>query len=159
MTPLKNRINTFAQVLAADPGLTAWALSAYGRKPKVFINIDTEKPPGEEHCPYVLLYPESARFGNAQNEKLSTLTMVCALYDAGFRTYADGDIVEYAGVQNLLDLMQLAVRALAAVDLGNELLSVLEPVFDTIDSFPFFLAGLPLAISGDYVLGSDRLEL
>jgi hypothetical protein len=152
-------IQAAAQALAADSALTAWAQATYGRPQKVYINIDLKNPPGQADCPYVILRPATARIGNAQAQKLAQLEMVCCLYDESFRTYAEDAITEYNGVQRLCELIQLAIRALAALDIGNALLNLLEPDFDTIESFPFFMAGLPLAITEDYVLGADRLEL
>jgi len=84
---------------------------------------------------------------------------VCSLYDESFRTYADEAIIEYNGVQNIVDFLQLSIRALASADLGNALLKLLEPAFETIEAFPYFMAGLPLSITEDYVLGVDRLAL
>jgi len=152
-------LRTFAEALADDAALTAWAQAAYGRKQRIFINYDLRNPPGAADCPYVALYPEILRLGTGQTRKLAQLQLELCLYDESLRIYADDSITEYAGVQNIIDFMQLAIRAVQASDLGNALLEMLEPAFETIESFPFFVAGLPLAITEDYVLGADRLAL
>ena len=152
-------LRTFAEALADDAALTAWAQAAYGRKHRIFINYDLRNPPGEADCPYVALYPEILRLGTGQTRKLTQFAMEVCLCDESLRIYADDTVEEHAGVQNIVDFMQHAIRALETIDLGNALLELLEPAFDTIESFPFFSAGLPLAITEDYVLGADRLAL
>ena len=152
-------LRTFAEALADNAALTAWAQAAYGRKQRIKINYDLRNPPGAADCPYVALYPQVMRLGTGQTRKLAQSRMELCLYDESLRIYADDTMTEYAGVQNIIDFMQLAIRAIETTDLGNALLELLEPAFETIESFPFFLAGLPLAITEDYVLGADRLAL
>ena len=159
MIQLTPSIRAFAEALAADADLTQWAQATYGRKQKIYINFDGQNPPGSEDCPYLTLRPEIMRIGNAQTQKMAQFEMVCSLYDESFRTYADEAIIEYNGVQNIVDFLQLSIRALASADLGNALLKLLEPAFETIEAFPYFMAGLPLLITEDYVLGVDRLAL
>jgi hypothetical protein len=145
--------------LAANTALSAWATTNYGRVPKIYINIDERNPPGETECPYVLLFPTAARYGRGVREKTIELQMVTCLFDATFRTYTDTDIIEYKGVQNCVELLDLAVNAIAAIATGNALLQDVAAEFDTIEAFPFFMALAPITYVEPLCLGADRLAL
>lgn len=156
---INTTLQAIAAALAADSALSAWSVAAYGRVPKIYINIDVRNPPGEAECPYIVLYPAAARYGRGATEKTIELSMLTAVFDTAFRTYADSDIIEYKGVQNCIDLMDLAVAAIAVVATGNALLQSVEPVFETIENFPFFMGEAPIIYVEPLTLGADRLSL
>jgi hypothetical protein len=152
-------ISAIAAALAADAALSAWSTAAYGRVPKIYISIDDRDPPGEAESPYILLYPSMARYGRGMTEKMIELQMVACIFDAAFKTYADTEIIEYKGVQNCIEMLDLAVNAIAAVNAGNALLQSVEAEFDTIGAFPFFMAWAPITYVEPLCMGADRLAL
>lgn len=152
-------LSAIAAALAANTALSAWATTNYGRVPKIYINIDDRNPPGEAEAPYILLYPAAARYGRGAREKTIELQLVACVFDDDFKTYTDTDIIEYTGVQNCVELLDLAVTAIATVNTGNALLQDISAEFDTITAFPFFMAWAPITYVEPLCMGADRLAL
>jgi hypothetical protein len=160
MSALSDRIDALVAALASDAALTAWCQTNYGKAHKVFsYMIDLDNPPAEADCPCIQIAPASVVCGNGETRHDRQLIMVCRLVDAEARALPDTNIVEFKGGKNICDFMQLAVSAIAAAGIGNELLARVEAAFGDLTFFPFFMAGMPLSISEDYTLGADRLAL
>lgn len=156
---LKTTIEAFKDALTINAGLTDWAQARYGRSHKVYVNIDTRQPPGESDCPYIMLRPTAARYGRGASQKIINIDMLCCLYDEEFVLDPETNAVEYYGIGNSMDMLDLAVAAIAAVGTGNSLLQDVEAEFETIEFFPFFMAGCPLTLVEPITLGADRLTL
>jgi hypothetical protein len=154
---LNTTLRAIAAGLAANSALSSWSTTNYGRVPKIYINIDDRNPPGEAQCPYILLYPTAWHGGMA--EKTIDLDMIACVHDSTFRTYTDSDIIEYNGVQNVIELLDLAVNVVAGVNVANALLNEIHAEFDTISAFPFFMALAPITYVEPLCLGADRLAL
>lgn len=156
---LKTTLETFKDALSQRAAISSWATAAYGHGHKVFVNIDIRNPPGAADCPYIMLRPVVARYGRGVTEKRMEFEMLCCLYDEAAQTNAETNVVEYAGVQKTLDFLDLAVAAIGAVSTGNALLQDVTADFETIEFFPFFMAGCPLVLVEPLTLGADRLTL
>ena len=85
--------------------------------------------------------------------------MVCCLYDEESFLNPDAGVVEHRGGRRLCEFMELALRALDAAAAGNELLGLIEAELESIESYPFFMAGAPITLTEDYTLSADRLAL
>jgi hypothetical protein len=156
---LKTTIEAFKDALSVNAALTAWAQAAYGRTQKIYVNIDVRKPPGEEDCPYIMLRPTAARYGRGLSEKTINIEMLCCLYDEEFVQDPETNAVEYFGIGNSMDMLDLAVAAIAAVSTGNALLQDVDAEFETIEFFPFFMAGCPITLVEPITLGAVRTTL
>ena len=156
---LLTTIESFKDALTIDSALTAWSQGAYGRAQKVYVNIDVRNPPGESDCPYILLRPVSAAYGRGVSQKTLNIELLCCLYDEEFVQDPETNAVEYYGVVNCMQMLDLAVAAIAAVDTGNSLLQDIEAEFETIEFFPFFMAGCPLTMAEPITLGAVRTTL
>lgn len=160
MTQLTDRIDAFKTALATDAALLAWAQGQYGRPHVVHVyGLDERQPPGAADCPYIALQPSVSRTGQAQTRRERQFELLFGIFD---EQYADDPVThvrEYRGGRNLCIFIELALQALGAQDVGNELLGEIEAQFESVEFFPIFLAGLPFTLSEDLVLSADRLAL
>jgi len=155
----KTTLEAWKDALSTNSALTAWAKAYYGRAHKVYINIDERNGPGQDDCPYIQLRPMSARYGRGVTEKIMEFEMVACLHDESFAQDPETNAVEYFGVQKVMDMVDLAVAAIAAVSTGNALLQDIAVEIETIEFFPFFLAGCPLVLIEPFTLGATRTTL
>ena len=156
---LKTTLKSFKDALSRNAALTAWAHSNYGRAQRVYVNIDLRNPPGELNCPYALLRPLAATYGRAATQKTMDYELMCCLYDEAWTLDPETNAVEYAGVQRCMDMLDLAVAAIAAVDTGNALLQQISAEFETIEFFPFFMAGAPISLVEPLPISAARTTL
>lgn len=156
---IKTTLESWKDALSTDSDLTAWAKAYYGRAHKVYVNIDERNAPGEADCPYIQLRPTACRYGRGVTEKWMEFEMVACLHDENFAQDPETNAVEYFGVQKVMDMVDLAVAAVAAVDTGNALLQDIAVEIETIEFFPFFLAGCPLILIEPFTLGATRTTL
>jgi len=155
----KTTLESFKDALTSNAALAAWCHGVYGRAPRVYVNIDLRDPPGEADCPYLLLTPVAARYGRAATQKMMEFDMLCCTHDEEFVLDPETNAVQYLGVQRSMDLLDYAVAALAAVSTGNALLQEITAEFETIEYFPFFMVGCPIALVEPLTLTADRVTL
>jgi hypothetical protein len=156
---LKTLIENYKDALTQSATLQNWSNAHYGRCCRVYVNIDARNPPGEDDCPYVMLRPTACRYGRGVREKTTQIEMVCCLHDDTFRLDAETRALEYRGVQKCMDMLDLAVTAVAAVNTGNALLQDIEVEIETIEFFPFFMLGCPLTLVEPLTIGATRTSL
>lgn len=155
----KTTLESFKDALSRNAALTAWAHAAYGKAQRVYVNIDMRNPPGELNCPYVLLRPLMASYGRAATQKTMDYELMCSIYDENWTLDPETNAVEYAGVQRCMDMLDLVVAAIAAVNTGNALLQQISAEFETIEFFPFFMAGCPISLVEPLTISADRTTL
>lgn len=156
---LKTTIEAYKDALSHNAALQAWGKAKYGRHCRVYVNIDVRQPPGEDDCPYLTLRPIACRYGRGMSEKIIEIEMVCFLHDDTYRLDPETNAVEYNGVQATMDMFDLAVAAIAGVSTGNSLLQEISAEFETIEFFPFFMAGCPIMLVEPIPLGTTRTTL
>lgn len=150
-------ISDMAQDLALNAGLLAWSKVTYGQDHKVYINIDRRNPPGEDDCPYVVIYPITKNVGSAESAKKHGLEMVCCIHDDASRTHAETNVTEYEGVQNIETFRKKVEGILDDTDLGDAFIETVDIEYDTIEMFPFMMAGMVVSIHEDWSFGDDPL--
>lgn len=150
-------LETFKDALTQDSALSSWCIAVYGQTHKVYINIDVNSPPAETDCPYFVLYPASKSAGPQTARKRHGLVMVCCLYDDSSLTNVETNVVEYKGVKRLETLRKKGENALAAADIDPAVIDTLDIEYDTIESFPFMMAGTEVAVGQAHLIGADPL--
>ena len=152
-------INTLTSALktaiAGDSSLTAWCTANY-RKHSVWVNMDLTDPPAESSCPYVVIYPVGKQVGEMQSPKRHVFEIVCCLYDAGSTT--SGNTTVYTGVANLETMRKYVETAVIGASMGECWVSSLQIEYETIENFPFLLAGMTIEIYEDVCIGGSYLE-
>lgn len=156
---LKTTLENFKDALSVNASLTAWSKASYGRAHNIYVNIDSRQAPAAEDCPYIMLRPVAARYGRGVSEKAMEFELVCFLYDEAFAQDPETNAIEYRGVQKIMDMLDYAVAAVAGVSTGNALLQDVSAEFETIEFFPFFMAGCPIMLVEPLTLGAVRTTL
>lgn len=157
MLTLSTLISDMAQRLAADANMNSWCTTNYGRAAKIMINLDERNPPEAAQCPYIAAYPFTQDYGREKREQLLAFMVECCLYDENFRLYADSDIIEYKGVQNVEALRRYVDKALGLLSLGNGIISGVASEYSTIETFPFFTCYMLVQIREPLTIGVDPL--
>ena len=148
----------FAEAVAADEAIKIWTQANYTADHRVYVGLDVRNPPGEDDCPYVVLYPVKKQFGQHRLEKLHEIEVVGCIHDTALRAHEGiSNIREYAGVQNIEVFRKLNETSIAGVDIGNLTLSVIVVDYEMIESFPFFMFGMVVEVWEGVTIGSDCL--
>jgi len=148
----------FAEAVAESDVIRAWCQIAYSSDHAVYAGMDARNPPGEDDCPYVVLYPVRKQFGQHQREKFHEIEVVGCLHDTTTRSHAGvANLTEYTGVQNIEAFRKLIEDSIADVDIGNLTLSVIAVDYEMIESFPFFMCGMVIQVWEGVCIGSDPL--
>lgn len=145
----------FATAIADDDTLTSWCATNYSAL-RVFINIDTRKPPVPKDGPFVALWPVSKNAGENRATVSHTIEVVCALSDTAAETVNDNDaITKYAGVGNIAAMRRMVEDAIVGVDISNAEIPLVDSQFDTIEDFPMFFCSMIITISNTNLIGAD----
>ena len=154
-------INTILAALADDiaknAGLKTWANTNYSQNHKVFINIDRRNPPGESDCPYVVLYPISKNVGSGEGVKRHGFEIICCINDDSSRTHAEANVTEYAGVQDIETFRKMVETIIDGTDLGGAFMETVDIEYETIEMFPFMMAGMVVSVREDWSFSDDPL--
>ena len=135
-----------------------WCQATYGQKHQVYKNFDERDPPGDEKCPYILIYPAAKKAGHHVNQKTHAFETVCCIYDESLVTGGTENITEYHGVQRLETFRKYIEAAILVSVPSKTELAVMEVEYDTITNFPFMAAGMILEITETVCLGEDPFE-
>ena len=151
-------LNNISEAVAEDIELFAWSKATYGQKHSVYVNYDTRSLPGENNCPYVAIYPRLRTGGVGSSIKKHVFQIVCTVFDRETGIHPGFDnIVEYEGVQRMEAFRKLVETAINGVDIGNLWINSISVDYETIDSFPFMLAGMEIEIFETILISSDPL--
>jgi len=155
---VKTLVTSMAQSIAQDSAILAWANTHYGQDHYVFVNFDTQNPPGEGYCPCVYIKPHRKRVGQRVDTKVHEVIIICCIYDDASREYPGiSNIVEFMGVSRLDDFYELVRTCIAGIEIGDATFSVVEPEYETIDQFPFMYCGTMVTLLEPVTMGPDYL--
>jgi len=151
-------LNDFSEAVAQSSTIKAWTQANYTADHKVYVGMDTRKPPNKDDCPYVAIYPERKQIGQHQREKHHEIEVVCCIHDDTSRTHPGiSNLIEYTGVQNIESFRKLVETCIAGVDIGNATLSLVSVDYEMIESFPFIMCGMIVDVWESVTIGSDPL--
>jgi hypothetical protein len=152
-------LNALVNAIATDADLTAWCNTTYGRQHKVFVNIDKRNPPGEEDCPFVIIFPIQKRVGRGGvGQKLHGFEADCCIYNEDSGTPTEPNVLWCTGVTEIEAFRKKVETAIANINISNILLETIDIEYEVIESFPFLWAGMTLIITETVTIGSDPLE-
>ena len=143
--------------IANDDAIRIWCETTYGNIHTVYTNLDERDPPGETNCPFVVVVPIRKYVGAQVGVKEHEFGIMCGIYDSTSRIRAESNIVEFEGVQNIEIFRKKVEDVIAAVDIGNAVIATLEVEYETIESFPYILSRMYLAIKKEILIGEDPL--
>ena len=122
----------------------------------MFKNADRRDPPGEDECPFVIVYPLSKSVGHSQGRKYHQVEVDVCLFDDTKTT--TGNVTSYTGTGNLETFRKHVENAVVGTSMGYCTVDDLEVEFNVLESFPFIWAGMVFRIGEDVLLGVDPLE-
>jgi len=142
-----------------DSDLQSWCASNYSRNHKVYVGVDTRRPPAEDQYPLVYLYPVAKRGGYGLGTQDHVIGAACGLADEDTRAVSGKtNLVELAGVQHLRTFRKYVDAAILGAELGDLTAGSVEIAFETLDFFPFFLATMEFTFTNEYAQGDDPFE-
>jgi len=151
-------LDSISEAIATDSDISTWCNANYSDGVSVYVNIDSRKPPRQDDCPLVLVYPVAKFCGQRENEKQHVFSIGCCVYDESRASHAGiSNITEYAGVKNAEALRKYVETAIAGLTLTNCEISPVEVEYDPIESFPFIWALMTITIVEAVTIGSDPL--
>lgn len=141
-----------------NAALQSWCTTNYSRAHKVYVGIDTRKPPIDDQYPIVHLFPLSKTIGGGNQNHAIGVT--CGLYDDDVRTVTGkANVVELEGVQNMESFRKLVETALLTAPLDNgHWVDAIDITFETIEFFPYFLCAMEVSIRAELGFDSDPFE-
>jgi len=150
--------DAIAQAIAVDATLSAWCVSTYGRVATVYINFDRRDAPGEENCPFVSLRPTSYTSGRGVDSEACGIEIVSCVYDDEARTWVADNVSQGQGVYNLEQMNQYVISAVGGASLpANAVVEDFNLEYETVDLFPFILAGGLYNIRAPLTIGYDPM--
>jgi len=151
-------IVNFSEALAQSATIKAWTQTNYTKDHWVFVGLDTRDPPGEDDCPYFVIYPGRKYGGQHRRERHQEVELIACLHDTTIRSHgAITNITEYTGIQNIETFRKLGETVIAGVDIGNAALAVVDIDYELTESFPFFMCGTLFDVWESVIIGSDPL--
>lgn len=154
MTTLKNLLRN---AIHDDSDTQTWCTTQYTRNHKVYVGIDTRKPPNKDDCPLVMLAMDGKTEGYALDEQDHFFGVACEIYNSDLATTGKTNVVEYQGIDHIETFRQYVLTAVAAVIPAGFFLQTVETEFSQIEFFPFFDVAMILKISTIYSQGGDPL--
>lgn len=138
-----------------NSALQTWCTTNYGQNQKVYVGIDTRKPPPSTDYPIVHVFPLSKTVGTGNQAHVIGVT--CGLYDDDTRTVAGkANVVELEGLQNLESFRKLVETALLTASLDNgHWVDAIDITYETIEFFPYFLCAMEVTVRSEIPFGAD----
>ena len=137
-----------------NSALNTWATTNYGRNPKVYVGIDTRKPPAADQYPLVHLFPQQKTIGDGNQTHVIGVT--CGIYDDDTLTTSKTNVVELEGISYLEDFRKLVETALLTTALSDaHWIASIDVVYETVEYFPYFLCAMDVHIQAELSFGQD----
>ena len=150
-------LDTLRDAIHDDSATQTWATTNYTRNHKVYVGVDTRKPPDTDEYPLVHLFPTGKTGGYELERTDHVIGCTAGVYNAGSRTTGKTNAVELTGMADIESFRKLVETAIAAAIPANHTLEVVAVEYETVEFFPFFLATMEMTISHDYAQGDDPL--
>lgn len=159
-------VELLVDALIADAAILAWCNTNYSTPHTIYKGIDLRKPPPETDYPIIHIWPISKMEGYSLPEQTHSFGVVCGIYDTTQSSDTDTNLVtvkKYKGLANIEAFRKLAEDAVTAEidsNTNTNLLHIdtLDISYETIESFPFFLAVNIYSCNEDYSQGDDAFR-
>lgn len=151
--------NALANAIHDDNDLVSFCQVNYGRRHKVYIGIDYRDPPDPEtDYPAINIEFDGKREGFGQDDREHDVVISGGLYEAGLKTLARDNIVEYEFTRHMADFVNYVKAAVIGTDVGQLEISELEILYDNITFFPALKFEMHILFREAYYQGSTVFE-
>lgn len=148
LTNIRDAINS-------DAAVTAWCQTNYSVDPAIYLGIDQENPPDESEYPLIAVFPWSKESGTVREDEGFGVGLLVGVFDEN-RTKS-GNLVEYIGIQKIIELRRLVITAAAGADFDGGMVTTVDVEYEPVEMFPLFLASNNLSIDRPYAFREERL--
>lgn len=142
-----------------DADIAAWCQATFEGGPFLFIGVDPENPPGQELYPLVAFYPMSRATGAARDDADTGIMVEIGVADQDTLEQEPGNenLVEYAGIYEVIEFRRLVLSAIAAADFDGGFISEIESDYDPVLEFPLFSTLNVITVTRPYQFRDDRI--
>jgi hypothetical protein len=153
-------INLFRDTLKDNETIAHFAITNFSQEHTVYKGVDTRNPPPSTHYPLIHLFPVSKQVGYDEEQVSHAVGISCGIYkESVTETNSEhGLLEEYAGIDLLESFRKLVETAVAAVIPAGSWISKLSIEYETIEFYPFLLAGMEITVVTPYHSGQDVFE-
>jgi len=142
-----------------DSATKSWCSTNYSRNHKVYVGVDTRKPPGEAEYPLVHIFPLSKSVGYDLEEASHVISVTCGVHTTDTVTVTGKDnIVEMQGVSHVEALRKLVETAIVGAMPAGCTIDALNIEYETVEFYPFFLANMEFTITETYYQGDGVFD-
>ena len=160
---INNIIDISVTALIADASILNWCNTNYSNPHTIYQGIDLRNPPPATDYPVIHIFPMTKNVGYALKKKSHVIAIVCGINDDTITTATDTNEVthkKYDGIENIEDFRYLVETAITAelesnTDTPELIIDSVQIQYETIDSFPFFLAITVFELNKDYSQGDS----
>lgn len=147
-------LTTLRDAIHDNSATQTWCTANYTRNHKVYVGIDTRKPPAEDQYPIVHIFPVSKIEGYELEEQEHGIGVTCGIYNEDIRTVSGKtNVVELEGIQDIESFRKLVETAIIGASITDIRIDSLNTDYETIEFFPFFLAGMDFKFVHEYAQG------
>jgi hypothetical protein len=152
-------VNVIAAAVASDPEIKTWCDVTYGQTHKVYKNADRRNPPGEDDCPFVILFPTGKTAGERRSRKNHRIEVDVCIHDDSTSFSDDiAGLISYAGVDRIEEFRKLVETAVETADTERCTVDDVDIEYNTVENFPFLWAGTVFNFGEPARVGADPLE-
>jgi len=147
-------IHNLRDAIHDNYALNIWSTTYYGRNPKVYVGIDTRKPPAADQYPLVHIFPQQKTVGDGNQSHIINVT--CGIYDDDTLTTAKTNVVELEGISYLETFRKLVETAILSASLASyHYIGSIDLTYETIEYFPYFLCAMEVRVRAELSFGDD----
>lgn len=154
---INNLIETLSGAIALSSTVNAWTSGNYGSNVSVFENLDLRLLESPDACPMVLLHAVGKSGGPSRSKRVHTVAVEVLVYDE-LRFTDDNGVHVFRGGRNAEALRQLVFTEVKGAMPSSCQIDTVDTEYDAVDQFPFFWAGMQLAVSEENLIGRDPFE-
>lgn len=173
--------NALTAAVAGDSALETWCQAKYGQSVSVYVGMDMRNPPGEDDYPLVHIVASGKVAGQSLAAIDHRFSVVCGVHDTRSESSTDawtdhaGDIwvdeggdvwvdhetnagiVQSYGVTYVEELRALVQTAITGAVPAGCWVERIEVDYESVEMYPFFLAGMEITVSQPVYQGGDPL--
>lgn len=154
MSDMNTLLTSIRDAIANNAAIKTWTQTTYSKDHTVFVGVDTKRPPAEADCPCVVVSHAKKVGGEAQEVIDHRFSVSCEVINESSTT--TGNIVEYAGMQELETFRQKVLDAVHGV--SDIRIRTVETEYEAIMFFPSFLCDMIITIEEETEFGSEFVE-
>jgi hypothetical protein len=156
-------VDLLIDAFIADASILTWCNTNYSTPHTIYKGIDLRKPPPEADYPVIHIWPINKSCGYGLTQKPHGIGVVTGIKDSTQSSDTDTNLVtvkKYRGLARIEAFRKL-VESSIVTEIGSNTNTVeltedsLEISYETIESFPFFLAIDMWMLTEEYSQGDD----